>query len=73
MAPEQRPDIDTLALAIAHSPIVVARASSPASSRAAMIEPVFSSFPAGFDEADVAVLHWIAAEGRVARRRLFRY
>jgi len=41
--------IEALAAAIARSPIVVAR---PAPS------------PAGFDAADVAILEWIAAEGR---------
>jgi hypothetical protein len=69
MIPEQRPDIETLALTIALSPIVVARALSQASSRAAMLER--SSFPADFDDADLAVLHWIAEEGRAARRRLY--
>jgi hypothetical protein len=68
MASEQRPDIETLALTIAHSPIVVARALAQASARAAMLETMRSSFPAGFDDADIAVLHWIAAEGRIARR-----
>jgi len=42
--------IEALTAAIARSPIVVAR---PA-----------PSFPAGFDAADVAILEWIAAEGR---------
>jgi hypothetical protein len=48
-----RPDLDTLTAVIARSPIVVA-------------EPARQScrLPAGFDEVDAAILHWIAAEGR---------
>jgi hypothetical protein len=57
---EQRPDVETLAAVIARSQIVVARvvARSRMSRR----------LPAGFDEADVAILDWIAAEGRRVRR-----
>lgn len=47
-------DLETLAAIIARSPIVVA----PACRRRRL--------PAGFDEADVAILEWIAAEGRRA-------
>jgi len=48
-----RPDVDTLTAVIARSPIVVA-------------EPTRQSchLPAGFDEVDAAILHWLAAEGR---------
>ena len=71
MTLEQRPDIETLALTIALSPIVVAHVLSQASAHAAVPETMRSSFPAGFDDADLAVLHWIAEEGRAARRRLY--
>lgn len=46
---------------IARSPIVVAR---PESAPARL--------PAGYDDADMAILDWIAAEGRRAGRRLVR-
>lgn len=68
MAFEQRPDIETLALAIAHSPIVVARVLSQ-SSRQATMRP---RLPAGFDDADLAILRWIAEEARRSGRGLFR-
>jgi hypothetical protein len=42
--------LETLVAAVARSPIIVTR---PA-----------ALFPAGFDEVDVAVLRWIAAETR---------
>lgn len=45
-----------LAAVVAHSQIVVARLAKPA-----------PCLPAGFDDTDVAVLEWIAAEGRRAR------
>lgn len=45
-------DLETLAAVIACSPIVVA----PACQRRRL--------PAGFGDADVAILEWIAAEGR---------
>jgi hypothetical protein len=45
-----RPDLETLAAVIAHSQIVVAA-------------PV-RHLPAGFDEADVAILDWIITESR---------
>jgi len=47
---DRRFDVEALAALIARSPIVVAE-------RAA-------HFPARFDEVDVAILEWIAAEGR---------
>ena len=48
-----QPDLDTLTAVIARSPIVVA-------------EPARQTcrLPAGFDEVDAAIPHWIAAEGR---------
>jgi len=46
----------TLAAVIARSQIVVAAQAAPA-------VPA-RSFPAGFDDVDIAVLDWIAAEGR---------
>jgi hypothetical protein len=42
--------LETIAAVIAHSPIVV--------------EQPAARFPAGFEEVDVAILNWIAAEGR---------
>ena len=45
-------DLETLAAVIARSPIVIA----PPRKRRRL--------PAGFDEADIAILEWIAAEGR---------
>ena len=50
------PDIDTIATVIAHSQIVVTQATREAAAG--------SPLPAGFDEVDVAILEWIAAEGR---------
>jgi hypothetical protein len=43
--------IETLAAVIAHSQIVVAQRHSP-------------TLPAGFEDLDIAVLDWIAVEGR---------
>jgi hypothetical protein len=62
---EQRPDIETLdiaalVLAIARSPIVVAQASSR------------RRLPDGFEDVDLAVLDWIAREGRRVGRSLIR-
>jgi hypothetical protein len=48
-----QPDLETLAAVIARSPIVIA---DPA------LRPV--RLPARFDEVDLAILDWIAAEGR---------
>jgi hypothetical protein len=55
-----RPDLDTLTAVIARSPIVV---SEPPSCVARL--------PAGFGEVDVAILQWIAAEGRRIGRGYF--
>jgi hypothetical protein len=49
------PDPSTLTATIAHSQIIVTLA-------------VAQRFPAGFDDQDVAILQWIAAEGHRARR-----
>jgi hypothetical protein len=49
------PDLSTLTAAIAHSQLVVTLA-------------VAQRFPVGFDDQDVAILQWIAAEGRHAKR-----
>jgi hypothetical protein len=50
-------DLETLAMVIARSQIVVA-------------DPALRQLlPAGFDEVDVVILDWIAAEGRRAGRR----
>jgi hypothetical protein len=48
-------DLSTLTAAIAHSQLVVTLA-------------VAQRFPVGFDDQDVAILQWIAAEGRHAKR-----
>jgi hypothetical protein len=50
MIDQERLTLETLVAAIARSPIVVAR---PA-----------ARFPTGFETVDMAVLEWIAAEGR---------
>ena len=50
-------DLDTITAVIAHSQIVVAVAVASA------------RLPAGFDDIDVAILQWIAAEGRRAGAR----
>jgi hypothetical protein len=57
---DQRPDIETLAAAIARSPIVVAQA------------PACRRLPDSFEDVDVAILDWIAAEGRRVGRSLYR-
>jgi hypothetical protein len=49
------PDLATLAAVIARSQIVTAAAR-------AKVRPL----PAGFDDTDIAILEWIAAEGRRA-------
>ncbi len=51
---EQYTDLETLAAAIARSQILIAA------------PPARRRLPAGFDEVDVAILDWIAAEGRRA-------
>jgi hypothetical protein len=53
------PTVGTLAAVIARSQIVVAASTRPA-----------PCLPAGFDDVDLAVLDWIAAEGRRLGRSL---
>ena len=66
---EQRPDLETLAAVIARSPIVV---------RQVIMRQVLAQvaargrLPAGFEEVDIAILDWIAAEGRRVGRRFAR-
>ena len=48
------PDLSTLTVTIAHSQIIVTLAAT-------------QRFPAGFDDQDIAVLQWIAAEGHHAK------
>jgi hypothetical protein len=55
------PDVGTLAALVARSQIVV-----PEQAKAAR------RLPAGFDDVDVAILEWIAVEGRRAGRGLVR-
>ena len=47
---KNRPTVEALTVAIAHSPIVALRP--------------LAHLPAGFDDMDVAILDWIASEGR---------
>jgi hypothetical protein len=49
------PDLSTLTAVIAHSQIVVTLAAA-------------QRFPAGYDDQDVAIPQWIAAEGCHAKR-----
>jgi hypothetical protein len=72
MTAEQRPEIETLALAIACSSIIVARAKSAHKPANACQSARVPQLPEGFEDADLAVLRWIAEEGRRARRHLFR-
>lgn len=58
MVATNRPDVETLAAVIAHSQIIVAEPSK--------------RLPAGYDDVDVAILEWIAAEGRRAGRAFVR-
>lgn len=53
------PDLETLAALISRSQIIVAAV--PSAGR---------PLPAGFDEIDIVILEWIAAEGRRCRRQL---
>jgi hypothetical protein len=69
MAPEHRPDIETLVHAIAHSPIVVKRAGSRKASPYGALRP---QLPDGFDDADLAVLRWIVEEAQRVSRRFAR-
>jgi hypothetical protein len=55
----QRPDLETLVAVIARSQIVVAQA---------LARPKSRQLPAGFEAVDIAILDWIAAEGRRASR-----
>ena len=55
---QDRADLDTLAAVIAHSQIVVAEE--------------IARLPDGFDDVDIAILDWIAAEGRRAGRSFVR-
>jgi len=61
---KQRPDLATLAAVIARSQILVARILTRSPHRRRL--------PEGFAAADIAVLDWIAAEGRRAGRSLAR-
>lgn len=60
-------DLATLRAAIARSQIYVP--ASPAKARP-KARPMARPLPPGFDAADLAILEWIAAEGRRAGRRL---
>jgi hypothetical protein len=53
------PTVETLAAVIAHSQIIMAQPRRPV-----------PRLPAGFDDVDIAVLDWIAAEGRRLGRSL---
>jgi hypothetical protein len=59
LATKQRPDVETLAAVIARSQIVVAPA---------LPRPMACLLPENFDQTDLAILDWIAAEGRRASR-----
>jgi hypothetical protein len=61
LANDDRPDVETLAAVIARSQILVA-----APVKALSVKDL----PAGYDDVDVAILDWIAAEGRRAGRGL---
>jgi hypothetical protein len=58
---QDRQDLETLVAVIAHSQIIVTEPSGRV-----------SRLPAGFDEVDVAILTWIAAEGRRVGRSFVR-
>jgi hypothetical protein len=53
--------LETLAAVIAHSQIVVPQPSASV-----------RRLPDGFDDVDIAILEWIAAEGRRVGRRIVR-
>ena len=55
---EFRPDLSTIAAVIARSPIRVMK-----------LNAVPHDLPAEFEDVDIAILEWIAAEGRRAGRR----
>jgi hypothetical protein len=58
------PKLATLVAVIAHSPIVVRQ--PPRLAASSLAPPL----PAGFEAVDLAILDWIAAEGRRAGQRL---
>jgi hypothetical protein len=60
-------DVETLAAVIAHSQIVVARVVVTQTVGLPSVGHV-SRLPAAYDEVDLAILDWIAAEGRRAAR-----
>ena len=53
--------LETLVAMIAHSQIVVGQTAKPA-----------SHLPVGFDEVDISILDWIAAEGQRVGRSFVR-
>ena len=57
-SPEFHPDLSTIATVIARSPICVMRPRA-----------VRHDFPAAFEDVDIAILEWIAAERRRVGRR----
>ncbi len=59
-----RPSLEAIAAAIAHSQILVPRLSTRPAVRRRL--------PEGFEDADLAILDWIAAEGRRAGRAFVR-
>jgi hypothetical protein len=62
-------DVDMLAAVlalVAHSHIVVAECKREGAAK-------YRSLPGGFGDIDVAILEWIAAEGRSVGRRLLRH
>jgi hypothetical protein len=66
---DQRPDLETLAAVIARSPIVVRQVIV----RQVLVQAAaHGRLPAGFEEVDIAILDWIAAEGRRVGRRFAR-
>ncbi len=58
---QDRPDLDTLTAVIARSPIIVAQSAGRD-----------LRLPAGFDGVDIAILDWIAVEGRRIGRSYLR-
>ena len=56
---QERPRLETLAAVIARSQIMVAQPAKPR-----------PRFPVGFDDVDLAILDWIAAEARRLSHRL---
>jgi hypothetical protein len=67
---QARLDIETLASAIAQSPIVM----TPAAARRRLPDDLqdMGFREMGFEDIDVAILEWIAAEGRRVGRSLIR-